>query len=192
MAMKDRATNPVPRPGSSGLALVAILLAGGCLPASAQNLSLAARPAAPPTPTFSVRLQPAPPAPNRLATDVPADYHTNKLTSIVDSATHYVETPFVQQALVPLARFSGGRFELGGFDTLRPMENELLGPPSSGSLEVWSVATQAHPGIWVPEADQSYGLSLSVRLKKRDPQPGRQAQILRCLGWAVGRGCHLN
>lgn len=103
----------------------------------------------------------------------------------------YVETSFVQHTFVPLARFARGHFELGGFDTLRPVENELLGPPHSGSLAAWGVSTQVHPGIWAPEADESYGLSLSIHLK-RDPQPEHHAQILRCLGWIVGRGCHLN
>src|SRR5215510_7113679 len=147
-------------------ALVAILLLGRCLPAAAQNVFLPTRPAAHTAPTFSVQLQPVPPASNRLATDVPVDYRANKLSSTVDSVMHYVETPFVQQTLVPLARFVGGHFELGGFDILRPMENELMGPPPSGSLTDWSVATQVHPGIWVPESDESYGVSLSIHLKR--------------------------
>ena len=172
--------------------MVLILLVGCSLPASAQNLFLPGRLGEPGSPTFSVRLQfTAARAPNRLATEVPADYHANKLNSSVDSATRYVETPFVQQTLVPLARFAGGHLELGGFDTLRPMENELLGPPPSGNLAVWSVAAQVHPGIWVPQSDESYGLSLSIHLK-RELEPGRQTQALRCLGWVVGRGCHLN
>ncbi len=131
--------------------------------------------------------------PDRLWTDAPVSHLSHHHSSTLESAISYVENPFVQQTSLPLARFGGGRFELGGFDILRPTENFLLGPPSSGGLPAWSVGLQVHPAILTPLADESFGVSLSIRIK-RDSEPGHPVQFLRCLGWVVGagRGCHLN
>ncbi len=135
----------------------------------------------------------APSHSERLETSVRADYRSHNLNSTIESATDYVETPFVQQTRVPVARFGGGRFELGGFDTLRPTENFVFGPPASGNLPAGSLGLQAHPAILVPLADESYGLSLSIHLQ-RHLHPEHPVMFWRCLGRVVGagRGCHLN
>ncbi len=135
----------------------------------------------------------APSYSERIQASLPADYRSHNLNSTIESATDYVETPFVQQTRVPVARFGGGRFELGGFDALRPTENFLFGPPASGNLLAGSLGLQAHPAIVVPLADQSYGLSLSIHLQHH-LQPEHPVMFWRCLGRVVGagRGCHLN
>ncbi len=175
----------------SGPALLVALLLASYLPAAAQNLVLPARFAPGATPTFSARLQfPLFSATandsERLASVVPADYRGHNHSPEVESTVDYVKTPFVEQTRLPLARFSGGRFEFSGFDALRPMENVLLGP-------AWRMGTQAHPAIWVPLADQSYGVSLSINLK-HGPQSEHPLQFWRCLARVVGavHGCHLN
>ena len=179
-------------------ALAAALLLVGCLPAGAQSLFFPAQPVTPSRPIFSARLvsPPMPTAPSHsehLETSVPADYRSHNLNSTIESATDYVETPFVQQTRVPVARFGGGRFELGGFDALRPTENFVFGPPASGNLPASSLGLQAHPAILVPLADESYGLSLAIHLQ-RDLHPEHPVMFWRCLGRVVGagRGCHLN
>ena len=179
-------------------ALPAVMVLVGCLPAGAQTLFFPAQAVRSSTPIFSARLvsPPMPAAPShseRLETSVPADYRSHNLDSTIESATDYVETPFVQQTRVPVARFGAGRFELGGFDALRPTENFVFGPPASGNLPAGSQGLQAHPAIRVPLADESYGLSLSIHLK-RELQPEHPVMFWRCLGRVVGagRGCHLN
>ncbi len=190
--MKKDAGANAPRMSWAGPALVLALLLAGCLPASAQNLILSAGPAPLATPAFSAQLQAPPLAaalsyPDPLAMVIAADYRGRDHDPGIGSTVDYVKTPFVEQNHLPVARFFGGRFELGGFNTLRPMENVLLGPPALNA------ATKAHPGIRVPLSDESYGLSLSIRLK-RHPAPEHQVSVWRCLGWVVGggRGCRLN
>ena len=196
--MKDASASARLKGRRFGWALAAALLLVGCLPAGAQTFFLPAQPVTSSTPIFSARLvsPPVPAAPSyseRLETSVRADYRSHNLNPIVESATDYVETPFVQQTRVSVARFGGGRFELGGFDALRPTENFVFGPPASGNLPASSLGLQVHPAILVPLADESYGLSLSIHLQ-RDLQPERPVMFWRCLGRVVGagRGCHLN
>jgi hypothetical protein len=82
--------------------------------------------------------------------------------------------------------------QFAGFYNLQTTENMLLGLPGAGSLPAWSVSMQSHPGVLVPRADRSYGLSLSIQLK-RESEPGPHSLVLRCLGWVVGvHGCRLN
>ncbi len=99
----------------------------------------------------------------------------------------YVGTPFVEHVSLPVASISGGRIEFGGFYSYQATQNVLLGLPGGGSLPAWSVNQQAHPGVAVPLGDESFGLRVSLRMK-RDPQPGPRLHVLRCLAWMVGAG----
>ena len=196
--MKDAAASAAERARRVGWALAAALVLGGCLPASAQTLFLPARPVTPSAFTFSARFVPPPmlviPSDSiRLAINASADSPSRNRSSMIESTADSVQTPFVQQTQLPLARFAGGRLELGGFDTLRPVENFLLGPPASGRLAAWSAGLQTHPAVQVPLSDESFGLSLSIH-RKRDLESEHPVQVWRCLGWVVGagRGCHLN
>jgi hypothetical protein len=108
----------------------------------------------------------------------------------LESSFRYEETPFSQRVQLPVARLLNGRIQLRGFDTLESTENAVWGPP--GSLPAWSVTMQAHPGVSAPRAEERFGVSLDIRLK-RDAGEGRSVQLLGCLGWLVGagRGCRL-
>ncbi len=81
---------------------------------------------------------------------------------------------------------------LGGFYSFQPTENVLLGLPGAGSLPASSVSMQSHPGVLIPRADMSYGLSLWLRLKP-ESEPSPHSLVFRCLGWVLGvHGCRLN
>ncbi len=123
---------------------------------------------------------------------LPLDYRGYRLSTTFDSWANYVETPFGAQTRVPVAALWGGRVQLSGFDDSHPMENILLGLPVSGGLPPWSVGTQSHPGIWAPEADESYGIRLTIGLG-RDTQADQGPQVWYCLARVVGvrRACHL-
>jgi hypothetical protein len=109
----------------------------------------------------------------------------------LESMLDYVETPFVERAGVPVVSLWHGGVQLGGFYSLSPVENVLLGLPGSGSLPAWTATPHAHPGALVPRDDVSYGLSLTIRVP-RGSEPGSHMQVWRCLGWVVrARGCHL-
>ena len=101
-------------------------------------------------------------------------------------------TPFIQQVDVRLASILGGRIELGGFQSLRPMGNLLNGPPASGSRPSWGVGSRTNPGAWTPNSSESYGLRLTVALGSAPSESGR-GEAWRCLGWWGGavRGCRL-
>jgi len=190
--MKNAQANATWIPNWAGPALVLALMLAGSLPVAAQNLILPARRAPLATPAFSARLQsPALAAaanyPDRLTMVVAADDRDRNHNLGIGSTVDYMKTPFVEQKYLPVARFFGGRFELGGFSALRPMENVLLGPPASNAT------TKVHPAISVPRADESYGIRLTIHLKD-GPQSEHGLQIWSCLGRVVGagRGCHLN
>jgi len=100
---------------------------------------------------------------------------------------NYVGTPFVEHMSLPVVSISGGRIEFGGFYSYQATQNVLLGLPGGGSLPAWSVNQQTHPGAVVPLADISYGLRVSLHMK-RDPQPGPRLHVLRCLARMVGAG----
>ncbi|HEX2713852.1 MAG TPA: hypothetical protein VHM88_16780 [Candidatus Acidoferrales bacterium] len=107
----------------------------------------------------------------------------------IDSAVGYVETPFAEELRTPVAWLLRGRLQFGPFYSFRQTENVLLGLPGSGTLPAWSVGIQNHPGLLVPLADKSYGLSLSLRIK-RQTEPAPRIHMLRCLGRVLGtRGC---
>lgn len=113
--------------------------------------------------------------------------HNATLESSVDT----VDTPFAERVRMPVAVLGGGRMKLGGFYSYGQTENVLLGLPGSGALPAWSASRQNHPGVLVPFADESYGLSLTLGLR-RDSDPDHRPQLLRCLGWVMHvRGCHL-
>ncbi len=181
------------------------LLLAGALPASAQNQPTLVEKTSPPAPRIlyaglefapqfsaqaaSERLaRPAAQlaAPVRseplFATPVPAV--EPKPGTTLESSFRYEETPFSQRVQLPVVRLLSGRIQLRGFDTVESSEN--------ADWPGWSVTTQAHPGVWVPRASESFGVSLDIRLK-RDPGEGRSIQLLHCLGWLVGagRGCRL-
>ncbi len=145
-----------------------------------------------PTPRFSVRVE----APLRLKIPTysgrtnwpaPPDSSPHNHSSALESAIGLTRTPFAERVNLPLASISGGQFELGGFYSYRATENVLLGLPGGGSLPAWSVSQQAHPGVTVPLADASYGLSVLLRMK-RGRQPGPRLHVWRCLAWVVGAG----
>ncbi len=100
-------------------------------------------------------------------------------------------TPFIQQVDVRLASILGGRIELGGYQSLRPMGNLLNGLPGSGSRPSWGVGSRTNPGAWTPSSQESFGLRLTVALGGPS-EPGR-TDAWRCLGWLVGavRTCGL-
>lgn len=114
--------------------------------------------------------------------------HANHSASL-ESSVDFGETPFAEEARLPLFAFSRGRVQLGPFYSYRYTENVLMGPPGAGSLSAWSVSMQNHPGVIVPLGDETYGLSLAVRLKgESDPEP--RIHLFRCLAWVVGgHGC---
>jgi hypothetical protein len=190
--------NAVPTPKQAGLALTFGMLLGSCLPAAAQSHFFPGRSATAAIPILSARFETSlplsgPTHSENLLRLAPLDSQGHNHSSALESSIDYVETPFAQETRLPVAALWGGRLKLGGFDKLSPMENMLLGPPASGRLPAWSVTTQAHPGLWVPLAEESYGLRLAVHLK-RDSQPGPHTQVWRCLARVVGagRGCHLD
>jgi len=157
---------------------------------------LAQRPALVPAPTLTVPLI----APVRLSAQVYAErtwlarrvLPTHNHSASLESSVGYVETPFAEEAGLRLASLAGGRLLFGPFYNFSQTENILLGLPGGGSLPAGSVSMQNHAGVTVPLADESYGLNLSIRLK-RDPEPGPRIHLLRCMGWVLGaRGCVSN
>jgi hypothetical protein len=100
-----------------------------------------------------------------------------------------VKTPFVMQTRVGIVQLWGGRLQLGGFASTHHMENALLGLSGSADLLGFRIS---HPGVGVPRANRSYGLSLTFRLGG-DAHTGRRVQGWRCLPWIVGagHGCRL-
>ena len=145
-----------------------------------------------PTPTLSVRVE----APLRLQiptyserTIWPAANENlrHNHSSALESAMAFVGTSFARQVSLPVSSISGGRLELSGFYSYQATQNVLLGLPGGGSLPAWSVNQQAHPGVAVPLGDESFGLRVSLRMK-RDPQPGPRLHVLRCLARMVGAG----
>ena len=155
------------------------------------------RPALAATPAFSLRIQ----APLRLASPTyperrmelaPAYDQGHNHSASLESAFVYVETPFAEQARLPLGSLSRGRMQFGAFYSFSQAENLLLGLPGAGSPPARSGSMQNHPGVTVPLADESYGFSVSIRLK-RDAEPGPRIHVLRCLAWVLGaRGCVSN
>ncbi len=114
----------------------------------------------------------------------------NFITS-AESAVDYAGTPFAEETRLPFVWLSGGRLQFASFYSYRATENVLMGP-GLGSLPGWSVNMESHPAMCVPRADESYGLSVSFRVK-RETEPGPRIHVLRCLGWVVGaRGCLSN
>ena len=103
----------------------------------------------------------------------------------------YLETPFAEQLRVPVASAGRGRLQLGGFYSVVTTENLLWGPPAAGNAAS-AFYVGAHPGLVIPRISESYGLYLSIRLK-RNTEPGSGAQFWRCLKWALGagHGCHI-
>jgi len=75
-----------------------------------------------------------------------------------------LRTPFVEQVRVTVVRLWGGRLQLGGFASTSRTENVLLSFSGSGG--------PALPGVRVPRANRSYGLSLTFRFG-RDAHAGR-------------------
>ena len=110
----------------------------------------------------------------------------------LESSVGFAETFFDQEVHVHVASLLGGRVQMEGFDRMQPSENLLWGLPGAGSLPAWGVGIQSHPGVFAPRADESYGLSLTIRFR-RDPDALRSSPLLRCLGRVFGvRGCHLD
>jgi hypothetical protein len=165
------------------------LLLAGALPAAAQNPPALVEKALPPAPRIlyaGLEFAPqfsAQAASERLARPA-ARAEEPKPGTTLESSFRYEETPFSQRVQLPVARLLSGRIQLRGFDTVESSENAVW--PG------WSVTTQAHPGVWAPRADERFGVSLDIRLK-RDAGEGHSIQFLRCLGWLVGagRGCRL-
>jgi hypothetical protein len=110
-----------------------------------------------------------------------------RTSSLTDMASRN-DTAFAQEVALPLLGSSRGKFEIEGFFRLRATENILWGLPGAGSLPAWGVATQSHPGVWAPMADQSFGVSLKLHFHRGDVV-SRNSQSLRCLGklWAAAR-----
>ena len=136
------------------------------------------------------RPQAAPSAPlSTLRVEVARTSQLARMAAAAPVAT--TTTHFVQQVDVRLASILGGRIELGGYQSLRPMGNLLNGLPGSGSRPSWGISSRINPGAWTPSSQESFGLRLTVALGKPS-EPGR-TDAWRCLGWLVGavRGCRL-
>jgi len=134
-----------------------------------RHSSSSLRPVAETPPKFLLKLQsplrPETPAYSERALQLGASAHLDHShSSRLESMAGFAETPFVQQARVPVASLSGGRVQLAGFYRTRVMENVLMGLPGAGSLPAWGISLQSHSGIRVPRAEHSYGFSLSLRL----------------------------
>ena len=130
--------------------------------------------------------------PERTADLLPLTRSDHNHDALMESAVGYVETPFAEELRAPVASLLGGRLQFGPFYSLRQTENVLLGLPGAGSLPAWSVGMQNHPAQLVPVADESYGLSVSLRIK-RQYESAPRIHMLRCLGWVLGtRGCVSN
>lgn len=84
----------------------------------------------------------------------------------LQSEVDILGTPFAEQIRLPLLALWGGRLELACFDSQRRMVNILLGPPGAGGLPAGSISKRAHAGAWALRSTRSYGLSLSIRLKR--------------------------
>lgn len=174
---------------------------GGSLPLmgadSAKPLSLVAlRPARGAVRAFPGQLRAPmrelPTYPERTNDLLPLTRSDHNHDASIESAVGYSETPFAEELRTPMAWFLGGRLQFGPFYSFRQTENVLLGLPGSGSLPAWSVGMQNHPGLLVPLADESYGLSLSLRIK-RQSEPVARIHMLRCLAKVLGtRGCVSN
>jgi len=105
-----------------------------------------------------------------------------------ESAVEYVGAPFAEETRLAFVWLSGGRLQVGGFYSYSATDNVLMGPGLS-SLPGWNVNMESHPAMRAPRADESYGLSLSIRIK-REAEIGPRIHLLRCLGWVAGaRGC---
>ena len=179
----------------SRLVMILVLLAVSCLPAAAQNGFLAPRAASVAARTFAARLEPplvnldsfqrlnslqpqpklkpalsfssrveAPPRlapphyPERPTRLFPRYIRVHSHNSTLESSVDYVETAFAKDVRLPVAFFPGGRLQLAGFYGSHPVGNLLWGPPAAGR--------QAHPGVWAPPNQESYGLRISIRLKR--------------------------
>jgi hypothetical protein len=105
------------------------------------------------------------------------------------SPVDVVKTAFVRQARVGVVQLWGGRLQLGGFASTHHMENVLLGLSGSADLLGFRIS---HPGVGMPRANRSYGLSLTFRLGG-DAHTDRRVEGWRCLTWIVGagHGCRL-
>src|SRR5712692_2829870 len=182
------------RAPKTGMLASGLLMLAGALPASAQSLLAPEKTPQPAPRVLYAGLEFAPQfsaqaASERLArpaaqlatparseplfvTAVPAD--EPKPGTTLESSFRYEETPFSQRVQLPVVRLLSGRIQLRGFDTVESSEN--------ADWPGWSVTTQAHPGVWVPRASESFGVSLDIRLK-RDAGEGRSVQLLHCLGW---------
>lgn len=166
--------------------LLAISFLAASVPAAAQShFQLASAGAAPPQPIYAARLETPPTAVLTFSRgrdsfpEPPSPLRDRALSLGSLAATS--ETPFAQQVNFPVLCPPSGRFEVGGFFAMRPMENLLWGLPGAGSLPARGVAGHSHPGVWAPYPEQSFGLSLRIHLHGRADLTSRP-QAWRCLG----------
>ncbi len=125
--------------------------------------------AAAPKPFFDDYLSPARPLAQPTAhfiVSVTAAYNRDRSPSWL-APVEVVKTPFVRQVRVTVVSLWGGRLQLGGFASTRRRDNVLLGFPGFGG--------PALPGVRVPRANRSYGLSLTFRLG-RDAHADRRVK----------------
>lgn len=80
----------------------------------------------------------------------------------------FSQTPFEQRISMPLAGLWHGHMQVTGFASFDSMENVLWGPPASGNLSARGVTSQSHVGVWAPDQNQSYGLTLTLHRKAPD------------------------
>jgi hypothetical protein len=115
-------------------------------------------------------------------------YHHDQHNSPIENAVEISETPFGQQYRMTIGSLFGGRVLLGGFGNVTPMENILRGLPGSGSLIALSSTPMGRAGLKTPKDDRSYGLTLTLH-RARNAEGALGANLVRCLGRLVGRGC---
>ena len=115
-------------------------------------------------------------------------HHHGQHNFPIENALEISETPFGQQYRVTIGSLFGGRILLGGFGNVTPMENILRGLPASGSLLALSSTPMGRAGLKTPKEDKSYGLSLTLHCAG-NAEGTPSANLVRCLGRLVGRGC---
>jgi hypothetical protein len=86
------------------------------------------------------------------------------LVSRIAGSCQELKTPFLYQIQIPLLYAFGGRLQLGGFGNSASTQNFFWGLPDAASASVRNLHSPAHPGVRSPSDNESYGLSLRLRL----------------------------
>jgi len=116
--------------------------------------------------------------------DAPRDSSDSKRG--LEEMVEFSETPFTQQVRMPLGSLFGGRINLGGFNTMTPMENIQRGLPGGGSLDAWFLAPMGRAGRILPRDDNRYGLSLTFHFSG-NAEAARNAKLNGLVIWLADK-----